>query len=136
MKHNFTKLPYVGRRSTTRENSITLSKSGRIGLNAQFVQKHGVTPTDRANLYWDNGTKSLAFAFVPADDSGAYPVAGIGSETKARYINAIKFFQAAHIDPAEHAGEYDYKVLDADEAGIGGNREAFLVSLNATTIAE
>ncbi len=122
-------------------NSVSLSKTGRIGLSREFVDGNHVTSGGRASLYWDGSRKAIAFAFTPGERKptagsfskvqavDGYSVAPIG-DGSAAYINAGGFFKKIGIDPSEHQGYYKYEALDADEVGISdSSKTVFVVTL-------
>jgi hypothetical protein len=121
--------------------SMSISKTGRIGLSREFVDEYGVGSDSRAILYWKDSSKTVAIAFVsgePKPTTGSfakvqatdgYSVAFVGSGG-AGYIIAGGFFKELGIDPAEHLGFYEYEELDADDAGItDGGKTVFVVTL-------
>jgi hypothetical protein len=121
--------------------SISISKTGRIGLSRGFIEEHGVSADSRASLYWDSSRKAIAITFPPDTQKPTtgsfakvqaiegYSIALIGGGS-AGYINASGFFKKIGINPSELIGHYQYETLDADNAGIADDGETvFVVTL-------
>ncbi len=142
MSYAFTKVEQSAyRRSALPSGSLSISRTGRIGLGHEFIDEYEVTSDVRASLYWDDGLKAIGITFTsgePKPKTGSfakvqavdgYSVAFVGGGA-AGYVIASGFFKKIGIDPGDHQGYYTYEALDADEAGISdGGKTVFVVTL-------
>lgn len=125
--------------------SMSISKTGRIGLSREFVDEYSVNANNRASLYWDDDRKAIAITFTSGElkpktgsfakvqATDGYSVAFVGGGT-AGYIIAGGFFTKIGVDPNEHQGYYKYETLDASDAGISdGGKTIFVLTLEQAT---
>ena len=138
----FTKVEQpAGAKTAIPSGSVSISKTGRIGLSREFMSENGIDSDSCAYLYWDAARKALAISFVTAErkekggpfarvqPADGYRVVSIGAGA-AGYIVAGGFFKKVDVNPTEHQGYYPYETLAADEAGISdGGKIAFVVTL-------
>jgi hypothetical protein len=122
--------------------SVSISKTGRIGLSREFVDEYDVTEGKRALLYWDEDRKALAFTFTSGERKPAagafakiqatdgYNVAFVGNGS-AGYIIATGFFKEIGINPAAQRDYYyQFEAREAADLGItDGGKTAFVVTL-------
>lgn len=141
-QYAFTKIEQTASPKTAlASGSVSISKTGRIGLSREFVDEHDLSTGSRASLYWDDSRKAIAITFTagePKSTTGSfakvqttdgYSVAFVGGGS-AGYIIASGFFKKIGIDPSEHQGQYRYEALDASNAGItDGSKTVVVVAL-------
>ena len=111
MKYNPIEIPYRPAPSI-----LEVSGRGRIGLNKSIISDFGITPQNRAVLYWDKNKKVIVIAFTDATNMDAFPIVFIYDNSA--FITAGKFFRFLSIPPGKRAGAYKYKTLPAKEVGI------------------
>lgn len=138
----FTKVEQpAGSKTAIPSGSVSISKTGRIGLSREFISENGIDSDSRASLYWDADRKAIAIAFISAERKATpgaftkvqsaddYNVVLIGSGAAA-YVVANRFFKEVGVNPSEHQGFYKYETLAATEAGISdGGKTVFVVTL-------
>jgi hypothetical protein len=124
MRYDFKPIPYTQDRFV---DGISITAIGRIGLPKYFVTKHRIQRENRANLYWDVKTQTLAIEFTRKADAAAYPL----SFTKryGGFINAARFFKNQQINPKKYVGRYPYTVADGSDVGIATSAHIFITEL-------
>lgn len=141
-EYTFAKIEQViNSKAALPSGSLSISKTGRIGLSREFVTEYDLSADSRASLYWDDSRRAIAIAFTSSESkpkvgsfakvqpTDGYNVAFVGGGSAA-YIIASGFFKQVGVDPSEHKGHYRYETMDADDAGIAdGGKTVFVVTL-------
>ncbi len=113
MDYNFEMTPYS---RTPVVKTISVTRTGTIGLPRHFVEGHGIAQGVRAYLYWNGHTKAVAIGFTASDDEAAYPLGF--SKTSHASVKARKFFKVNGLHPEEYAHPYAYKRYKPADIGI------------------
>lgn len=125
--YHFQLIPYTTHRI---DETISISKAGRLGLTHYFVTTHSITKTTRARLWFDADSHGIAMALTHNADSHAFPIGF--TKSGGAYIMALRsFFRANDLDPAHYAGRYDYAQVQAETLGIPNVDTVFVVKLES-----
>jgi hypothetical protein len=126
MKYQFRLAPYT---STRTHDSLSITKTGRIGLPKYFIANHDVQPPARANLYWNSASRSIAIQLVTVRNAETFPV--VFTKQFGAAISARRFFAANNVPLDQHVvGRYEYSKLPGKAVGIAeASSSVFLIQL-------
>lgn len=112
--YNFTRFEGQG---PTKDNRISINRSSEITFPSAFCYENKVFSYTYTVLFWDAVSKAVGIRFTnKKDEKGIYTLKRSSKGGGAR-ISVKGFLRASNIDPALHAGRYNWKKYEDDVLG-------------------
>lgn len=110
-------------------DTISITKTGRIGFNKSIEAKHNLSQFSHAVLYWNQTEQSLAIEFTNEQTNHAQLKLLVDKRGFGLHLNTLNFFQTYDINLDTHEGKYQYRKMSTKQFGLDRAGFVFIIKL-------
>ncbi len=113
MPYNFEEFNLVGSRFSP---TITIAKTGGIGLSSGFHRKYKLEQYKAAKLYYDQVSGAIGIRLLEAQQEGSFKL-NVRPKDGGAYLAAKSFMDRYTISADKYAGKYKAKDVEDEKFG-------------------